>query len=115
MEERLGFSIKVEHAFEQTSFDFNLIVYPGKTWTVKIKYNGAAFAHDAIERTAHHLTRMMKAAVGTPDAPVRELLVSGKEERQIVEVFNDTKTALPEEEFTVCLKHRQTGRLQAAQ
>ncbi|MDJ1630253.1 hypothetical protein QNN00_01615 [Bacillus velezensis] len=30
MEERLGFSIKVEHAFEQTSFDFNLIVYPGK-------------------------------------------------------------------------------------
>ncbi|MBT2713977.1 surfactin non-ribosomal peptide synthetase SrfAB, partial [Pseudomonas sp. ISL-88] len=98
MEDRLGFSIKVEHAFEQTSFDFNLIVYPGKTWTVKIKYNGAAFDADTIERTANHLTRMMKAAVEKPDAYVRDYgLVSEEEERQIVEVFNDTKTALPEE------------------
>lgn len=63
MEDRLGFSIKVESAFEQTSFDFNLIVYPGKTWTVKIKYNGAAFDSAFIERTAEHLTRMMEAAV----------------------------------------------------
>ncbi|WP_219194688.1 surfactin non-ribosomal peptide synthetase SrfAB [Bacillus velezensis] len=115
MEERLGFSIKVEHAFEQTSFDFNLIVYPGKTWTVKIKYNGAAFAHDAIERTAHHLTCMMKAAVGTPDAPVRELgLVSGEEERQIVEIFNDTKTALPEEEAVHRLFEAQANRTPAS-
>nr|WGD69561.1 condensation domain-containing protein [Bacillus subtilis] len=66
MEDRLGFSIKVESAFEQTSFDFNLIVYPGKTWTVKIKYNGAAFDSAFIERTAEHLTRMMEAAVAQP-------------------------------------------------
>nr|WGD76142.1 condensation domain-containing protein [Bacillus subtilis] len=97
MEDRLGFSIKVESAFEQTSFDFNLIVYPGKTWTVKIKYNGAAFDSAFIERTAEHLTRMMEAAVAQPAAFVREYgLVGDEERRQIVEVFNSTKAELPE-------------------
>ncbi|WP_428830276.1 amino acid adenylation domain-containing protein [Bacillus subtilis] len=97
MEDRLGFSIKVESAFEQTSFDFNLIVYPGKTWTVKIKYNGAAFDSAFIERTAEHLTRMMEAAVDQPAAFVREYgLVGDEEQRQIVEVFNSTKAELPE-------------------
>ncbi|OLQ51131.1 non-ribosomal peptide synthetase, partial [Bacillus licheniformis] len=98
MEERLGFSIKVESAFEQTSFDFNLIVYPGQTWTVKIKYNGAAFDSAFIERTAEHLTRMMEAAVDQPAAFVREYgLVRDEEQLQIVEVFNSTKAELPEE------------------
>ncbi|MCY8107918.1 condensation domain-containing protein, partial [Bacillus spizizenii] len=97
MEDRLGFSIKVESAFEQTSFDFNLIVYPGKTWTVKIKYNGAAFDSVFIERAAKHLTRMMEAAVDQPDAFVREYgLVGDEEQRQIVEVFNQTEAELPE-------------------
>ncbi|WP_439846177.1 surfactin non-ribosomal peptide synthetase SrfAB [Bacillus spizizenii] len=97
MEDRLGFSIKVESAFEQTSFDFNLIVYPGKTWTVKIKYNGAAFDSACIERAAEHLTRMMEAAVDQPDAFVREYgLVGDEEQRQIVEVFNQTKAEFPE-------------------
>ncbi|MCV0025607.1 surfactin non-ribosomal peptide synthetase SrfAB [Bacillus sp. XT-2] len=97
MEDRLGFSIKVESAFEQTSFDFNLIVYPGKTWTVKIKYNSAAFDSAFIERTAGHLTRMMTAAVERPDAFVREHgLVGEEEQRQIVETFNSTSSELPE-------------------
>ncbi|WP_146737791.1 AMP-binding protein, partial [Bacillus tropicus] len=54
-------------------------------------------------------------AVGTPDAPVRELgLVSGEEEREIVEVFNDTKTALPEEEAVHRLFEAQANRTPAS-
>lgn len=72
-------------------------MYPGKTWTVKIKYNGAAFDSAFIERTAEHLTRMMEAAVDQPAAFVREYgLVGDEEQRQIVEVFNSTKAELPE-------------------
>ncbi|MCY7688784.1 condensation domain-containing protein, partial [Bacillus altitudinis] len=42
MSERLGFSIDVKDGFEQTNFDLNVLVYPGETWTLKIKYNAVA-------------------------------------------------------------------------
>ncbi|MCY8944224.1 condensation domain-containing protein, partial [Bacillus atrophaeus] len=115
MEDRLGFSIKVDSAFEQTSFDFNLIVYPGKTWTVKIKYNSAAYDTAFIKRTANHLTRMIKAAVRHPESRVLDHgLVDGAEERQMVEIFNETQTELPEEQAVHKLFEAQAERTPAS-
>lgn len=50
MSERLGFSIDVKDGFEQTNFDLNVLVYPGETWTLKIKYNAVAFEEEVIEK-----------------------------------------------------------------
>lgn len=114
MEDRLGFSIKVESAFEQTSFDFNLIVYPGKTWIVKIKYNGAAFDSAFIERAAGHLTRMMTAAVERPDAlcvstGLWEKKSSGKLWRPLTALHQNS---LKEWLFIKYLKNKQSGHRQ---
>lgn len=66
--ERLGFSIKAAGAFEQTNYDFNLIVYPGAEWTIKLKYNGEAFDAAFIEQAAGHLTRLAEEAIANPES-----------------------------------------------
>ncbi|MDI5790328.1 condensation domain-containing protein [Bacillus licheniformis] len=54
-------------SFEQTNYDFNLIVYPGAEWTIKLKYNGEAFDAAFIEQAAGHLTRLAEEAIAIPN------------------------------------------------
>ncbi len=95
--ERLGFSIKAAGAFEQTNYDFNLIVYPGAEWTIKLKYNGAAFDAAFIEQAAGHLTRLAEEAIANPESKAASAAMLSKQEQQTLLAFNQTKSDYPRE------------------
>ncbi|MEC0494506.1 non-ribosomal peptide synthetase [Bacillus glycinifermentans] len=95
MKERLGFSIKAGEAFEQTNYDFNLIVYPGTEWTLKLKYNSSVYDASFIEKAAEHLTSLARIAVSDPESPARRAGLLSDEEQKALLAFNDTKTDYP--------------------
>ncbi|MFJ5966177.1 amino acid adenylation domain-containing protein, partial [Bacillus sp. NPDC093026] len=95
MSARLGFSIDVKDGFEQTSFDFNLLVYPGKTWTLKIKYNAMAFEESLIAHISMHLTSLMAQVIDHPDVRLYEVPCITEDERQQIETWNQTDRDYP--------------------
>ncbi|OLP65658.1 Surfactin synthase subunit 2 [Bacillus pumilus] len=95
MSTRLGFSIDVKDGFEQTNFDLNLLVYPGKTWTLKIKYNAVAFEELVIANISKHLTRLMKRITENPEARLHEVSCISEEETEQIEAWNQTHRDYP--------------------
>ncbi|MBD3860021.1 amino acid adenylation domain-containing protein [Bacillus sp. 28A-2] len=95
MSARLGFSIDVKDGFEQTNFDLNVLVYPGETWTLKIKYNAMAFEEKVIENISKHLTNLMKQVIQNPDARLYEVTCITEEEKQQIEAWNKTERDYP--------------------
>ncbi|MCY7855055.1 amino acid adenylation domain-containing protein, partial [Bacillus sonorensis] len=110
MTERLGFSIKAAGAFEQTNYDFNLIVYPGTEWTIKLKYNSAVYDAAFIEKAAEHLTRIARIAVSNPESPATRTGLLSTREQQALLAFNDTKTVYPREKTIPELFEEQAER-----
>ncbi|MFS0655871.1 amino acid adenylation domain-containing protein [Bacillus sp. 179-C3.3 HS] len=95
MSTRLGFSIDVKDGFEQTNFDLNVLVYPGKTWTLKLKYNAMAFEEHVIANISKHLTHLMKQIIQDPDACLHEVSCITEEEKQQIETWNKTERDYP--------------------
>ena len=95
MSERLGFSIDVKDGFEQTNFDLNVLVYPGKTWTLKMKYNAMAFEEQVIVHISKHLTNLMKQIIQNPESRLHEVSCITEEEKQQVEAWNKTDQDYP--------------------
>ncbi|MGF0004876.1 amino acid adenylation domain-containing protein [Bacillus altitudinis] len=95
MSERLGFSIDVKDGFEQTNFDLNVLVYPGETWTLKIKYNAVAFEEEAIEKISKHLTNLMKQIIENPEVRLHDVTCITEEEKQQIEAWNKTERDYP--------------------
>lgn len=95
MSARLGFSIDVKDGFEQTNFDLNVLVYPGETWTLKIKYNAIAFEEKIIENISKHLTNLMKQIIQNPDVRLHEVTCITEEEKQQIEAWNQTERDYP--------------------
>lgn len=80
-EERLGFSVEEAGNYEQTNYDFNLIVFPGEQWTIKVMFDGAVYDKKSIEKTADHLTNLAKAAVSHPETEVSNVSFISEEEK----------------------------------
>ncbi len=95
MSARLGFSIDVKDGFEQTNFDLNVLVYPGETWTLKIKYNAIAFEEKVIENISKHLTNLMKQIIQDPNARLHDVTCITEEEKQQIKAWNQTERDYP--------------------
>ncbi|MCY7538400.1 non-ribosomal peptide synthetase, partial [Bacillus pumilus] len=95
MSARLGFSIDVKGGFEQTNFDLNVLVYPGETWTLKIKYNAIAFEEKVIENISKHLTNLMKQIIQNPEVRLQNVTCITEEEKQQIKAWNQTERDYP--------------------
>jgi len=87
----LGFTIKGIKFYEQTNYDFNIAVIPGKELKIRIIYNGEAYDRKFIENTAKHIKKIAKRATANPGARIDEIDMLGKDERrQLLYAYNDT-------------------------
>jgi amino acid adenylation domain-containing protein len=76
-----------------------------------LEYNTDLFDGAAIERMAGHLVQLMAGAVADPDAAVAGLpMLSCDERRQLLEVWNDTRVAMPAEPTVHALIEAQVAR-----
>ncbi|MFC0513436.1 amino acid adenylation domain-containing protein, partial [Mucilaginibacter angelicae] len=75
-----------------------------------LTYNSDIYSREMAERLCGHLERLLPAVCGSPDAPISELDYLGAAERkELLESFNDTAVAYPEEETLVSLFEAQAA------
>ncbi|MEC0235535.1 amino acid adenylation domain-containing protein [Paenibacillus kribbensis] len=110
LEERLGFSVRVADSFEQTNYNFNLIVYPGETWSLKMMYNAAVFERDCMEKAARHLTALLRAALSNPDSEVNRACILNEAEQDEIARFHGIRSDYPRDKSIAALFEEQTER-----
>ncbi|MFC0513443.1 condensation domain-containing protein, partial [Mucilaginibacter angelicae] len=75
-----------------------------------LTYNSDIYSREMAERLCGHLERLLPAVCGSPDAPISELdYLSAAERKELLESFNDTAVAYPEEETLVSLFEAQAA------
>ncbi|MGE7878513.1 amino acid adenylation domain-containing protein [Peribacillus muralis] len=77
---------------EQTNYDFNIKVIPGKELKVYFEYNKNLYDRINVKRIGKHLTNLIDQVVKNPKIYINDLnIITKEEEKQILEVFNNTK------------------------
>ncbi|GAV12354.1 MupA/Atu3671 family FMN-dependent luciferase-like monooxygenase [Paenibacillus sp. NAIST15-1] len=93
----LGFRVRDASMYEQTNYDFELIVEPGAAIGIVFRYNAAVYEEMFIEGVAGHLVQVIGTVLESPDCRVRDLqLLSSQEKRRIIVDFNSTELPIGE-------------------
>ncbi|MCP4213767.1 MAG: amino acid adenylation domain-containing protein, partial [bacterium] len=93
---------------EQTGYNFNIMMAPGKRIIVKFSYNGLYYNKPMMERLRLQLETLVRGAVAAPDTePACLPLIAPQERDKILEEFNNTDTPLPHERTLQQIFRRQ--------
>ncbi|MCP4218163.1 MAG: amino acid adenylation domain-containing protein, partial [bacterium] len=109
----LGWEISGVHSFEQTNYDFIIVVLPGKTLTVRFQYNAHRYRKERVDTFARLLETAIYQLADQPAAAILDLAVeeltmlSERERETILESFNDTAIDYPKDKSIVQLFRQQ--------
>lgn len=82
--------------FEQSNYDFSLLIVPGETITLKFNYNGRLYAEDQVSRLQGHLLQVIDGVLDNPSALVGSIdCLSTRERQMLLTEFNDTARNYP--------------------
>ncbi|WP_025715582.1 condensation domain-containing protein, partial [Paenibacillus sp. 1-18] len=94
--EQAAFEITDAELFEQTNYDFNLIVLPGEEFKIVFRYNELVYEQSGIKQIQGHLIHMLEQVVSRPNIRVNELkLATPQEEAQMLLLGGSATTAYP--------------------
>ncbi|MCK4258362.1 MAG: amino acid adenylation domain-containing protein [Halanaerobiales bacterium] len=97
--DELGFRVVDVEFFEQTNYDFNIIIFPEKTLTINFNYNTAVYDGDFVKKIGLHFTQILNQIVENPKINLSEIEVITEEEKsQLLYDFNDTQTEYPNDQ-----------------
>jgi natural product biosynthesis luciferase-like monooxygenase protein/non-ribosomal peptide synthase protein (TIGR01720 family)/FkbM family methyltransferase len=106
-------SINVNHinVFEQTNFDFNLIVKPLETsFDVNVAYNANAIEKEVIARLLNHFVILLQNFTKQGSQPLKSIeLLAEDEKRHLLHDFNDTKTVFQDNKTLTQLFEEQVA------
>ncbi|MGF9913674.1 amino acid adenylation domain-containing protein, partial [Paenibacillus ehimensis] len=106
-----AFEIGNVSVFEQTNYDFNLVVLPGEEIRVSFGYNTLAYDADDIRRIQGHFIHMLEQVTENPHLRVSELeLATPEEKERLVRAFNETAADYPRERTVHGLFEEQAAR-----
>uniref|UniRef100_UPI00046FE480 non-ribosomal peptide synthetase n=1 Tax=Paenibacillus massiliensis TaxID=225917 RepID=UPI00046FE480 len=94
-----AFEITDVHMFEQTNYDFNLIVIPGQTLRISYRYNNLIYQKSVVERIQGHFVHILEQLTAQPNMLVSQLeLVTPAEQSQLIGQLNATAAAYPKQQ-----------------
>ncbi|KPV61276.1 bacitracin synthetase, partial [Paenibacillus sp. A3] len=109
--EQAAFEITDAELFEQTNYDFNLIVMPGESFKIVFRYNALVYDRASIERIQGHLVHMLEQIANNPQVRLSELeLITPQEKAQMRQVWDDTTTRYPKDKTLQQLFEEQVER-----
>jgi amino acid adenylation domain-containing protein len=109
---KTGFRVKNFEAREQTNYDLNVIVLPGKNLAVSISYNSIVYNRETIKTAAAHFIQITKEITNNKDIEVSNIeILTRKEKHQLLVEFNDTKADYPKDKTIVDLFEEQVERI----
>lgn len=89
---KLNLKIKNFVGEEQTNYDFNIKIIPGKELKLYFEYNSNVYERSGVERIGQHFNELVKQVIENPKVRIEDLnIITSQEETQILEVFNDTQ------------------------
>ena len=85
---------------EQTNYDFNVTIQPGKAMQVQFSYNAHLYDTEMVERLSGHLLGLIESAVSQPEVQMKELeLLTEAEQTEILREFNGTDMEYPRDKM----------------
>ncbi|MFS0915990.1 amino acid adenylation domain-containing protein [Brevibacillus sp. 179-C 1.1 NHS] len=82
--------------FEQTNYDFNLIVIPTDELAITLKYNGLVYEQEHMEKVAGHIRQVIKTILRDPSVEIGKLsILTDAEQNELSHHYNQTKVAYP--------------------
>jgi amino acid adenylation domain-containing protein/thioester reductase-like protein/non-ribosomal peptide synthase protein (TIGR01720 family) len=107
-----GFAIENIEAFEQTNYDLNLVVFPGKEWSIKFSYNSSVYERAFIEQLGEHIQSVMACVTVKPCVMLKDItMLTEPERRKILYDFNATRSAYPKDKTIRELFQEQAARM----
>jgi amino acid adenylation domain-containing protein/non-ribosomal peptide synthase protein (TIGR01720 family) len=96
MEAELG--IQNVDIFEQTNYDFNVIIVPGTEYMIKFKYNEQVYSRVDVEKIQLQLMQILNQAAEHPNTAIKDLtILSDWEKETLIHKYNATSTVYPKE------------------
>ncbi|QUI24146.1 amino acid adenylation domain-containing protein [Vallitalea pronyensis] len=97
--------------FEQTNYDFNITIIPGKTIKVELSYNGLTYDDRHIQAIASHMKSALESIVENHEIALTDINILSKEEKEkLVDTFNDTYAEYPRDKTIQELFEKQVER-----
>jgi amino acid adenylation domain-containing protein/non-ribosomal peptide synthase protein (TIGR01720 family) len=110
-----GLRVEELQAHDRTHYNLDLTVDPGESIAIKFGYNRSIYGGEQIVRVAGHLRRVLEQALARPEAALGDLaLLTPAETRIVLETFNATALAWPQDRTVVDLIEEVVARVPAA-
>ncbi len=94
--QRYGFVIDDIQAYEQTNYDFDIIVVPREEILVRFNYNASVYDSRQMEETALNFKQLVRRVLEAPDRDVETLdILHPDQRRRVLEEFNRTDADFP--------------------
>ncbi|MCP4149131.1 MAG: AMP-binding protein, partial [bacterium] len=95
----VGFAVTETEMFEQTNYDFNIMVAPAqKELIVQIMFNAAVYEPAFINRILKHLDTIIRQTLAEPGIETAAIdMVTNEEKKQLLLDFNDSMQEYPRE------------------
>ncbi|MEW7293168.1 amino acid adenylation domain-containing protein [Aquimarina sp. 2304DJ70-9] len=93
-----GFSVTEVDIFEQTNYDFNVIIIPGEEIQVQIDYNQNVYSETTIHQILSHFENVIEQLIIDKDSCITNLrLVSEEEKNVLQQKLNNTQINYPKD------------------
>ncbi|NBI30069.1 non-ribosomal peptide synthetase [Chengkuizengella marina] len=103
-----GFEILKTEEFEQTNYDFNIMVIPNEQLEVRFKYNASVYEQQMIDDISVHYHNILQIITDEPNILIKDIeILSDKEKDLILVDFNHTKHHYPKDKTIQMLFEEQ--------
>ena len=107
----IGFEIDNVHSFEQTNYDFNVVVAAGKKLNIKFRYNSSIYRNDFVQSISRHIGVIAEAVTENPHIRIEDISILTEEEiKEQIYNYNHTDIEFPEEKTVYRLFKEQAER-----
>lgn len=105
-------TIKSVEIFEQTNYDFNLIIVPGKSsLKIDFKYNDNKYDTTLIKNIIHHALNLVEQICEDVNQPLKNLsYLTALEKEKLTIDFNNTQVSYPDDKTIVDLFESQVNK-----
>ncbi|MCP4397917.1 MAG: amino acid adenylation domain-containing protein [bacterium] len=103
-----GLNIDQVQTYEQTHYDFNIMLVPGRDIPIKFSFNEQIYPFHEMNRLAEHFKTAIRSVLEHPDSSPSQIdFLPDVEKQQLLYDFNDTATEYPQDKTIVDLFEEQ--------
>lgn len=90
------YKIKDARSFEQTNYDFNIVIIPSEEIHIKLKYNAVIYEDQVVETIKDHIIEIINCVSNNPEILLKDIrMLTDNEYEQVVYRFNQSRRILP--------------------